>query len=210
MSVIIASCDFLLKTNYSYQFMSEWIPVIGTLVGTLAGAFVGFFASNYQQSRSRKFQREDEYRRELRKHMDRIITPLFSLLQDLWGSLAQINEAIIHKRSRVLPQTRELMIKDAIEKNQKLQNFVSENYDTFSLIFPSPFPWIFIPLNNLIIGRILDPMLHPEIPEIFNDDLDFKKDCTNAINTLMRIQKDLRKLVGYEIDIELETKYPFQ
>ena len=30
-------------------------------------------------------------------------------------------------------------------------------------------------------------------------------DITIAINTLMRIQKNLRKLVGFEIDVKLEN-----
>lgn len=142
--------------------------------------------------------------------MEDIIKPLFSLLQDLYISIAHINDSIIHKRALVLPQTRELMLKDSIKKNERLQNFVSENRNTLSLMLPSPFPWIFVTLNNLIIGRILSPMLYPEWQSVFDDDLNYEEDCIKALDIIKNIQKDIRKLVGYEIDIKLETKYQFE
>lgn len=97
-----------------------------------------------------------------------------------------------------------------LEKNQNLMNFVSENRSTLSLILPSPFPWIFVTLNNLLLSRILSPMLYPEWSEVFDADLNFKKDCIKVLDTIKKIQGDIRKLVGYDTDIVLDTKYPLE
>ncbi len=184
--------------------MTDWFPVLITNGLT---AIITFVFTNYLQARSRKFETEKEYRQEIRKHMDGIIKPLFSLLQNLNLSLMHINDSIIHERALVLPQTRKIMIKDSIERNEKLQNFIRENRTVLSLMLPHPFPWIFVTLNNLLLSRILSPMLHPEWLEVFDRDLNYEKDMIEVIDLIENIQTDLRKLVGYDIDIKLATKH---
>ena len=185
--------------------MTEWSQILLTHGLT---AIVTYILTNLQQSRSRKFEAEKEYREEIRKHMDDIIKPLFTHLLRLQRHLTIINEGIIQKRSLMLPQTREIYLKECIEINKNLMDFIGENRATLSLILPSPFPWIFVSLNNLLLGRILDPLLHPDWLEVFDRDLNYEKDMFKVFDIIENIQTDIRRLVGYDIDIKLETKYP--
>jgi len=185
--------------------MTDWFLVFLTNGLT---AIITFIFTNYQQSRSRIFESEKEYREEIRKHMDDIIKPLFTHLLRLQRHLAIINEGIIQERGVMLPQTREIYLKECIEINTNLMDFIGENRATLSLILPSPFPWIFVSLNNLLLGRILSPLLHPEWLEVFDKDLNYEEDMIKVIDIIENIQTDIRRLVGYDIDIKLKTKYP--
>jgi len=173
------------------------ISVLGTLVGVLAG----FLMSHYFESKRRKHEKEVEYRREIRKDMDDLIKPLFVFIQNLWGSLGLLQISLGKEKSVVHGKGLDDLLHEVQTANQIFQEFVRSKYDEMSLILPSPFPWIFAPLDELVRYKIIEPILQGNKPV---------DDMTVAINSLMKIQKDLRRIVGFEIDVKLESVYPFE
>lgn len=172
-----------------------------SVIGTLAGVLVGFLMNLYAESRKRKHEREIEYRKEIKKHLDDLIKPLFNLLQNLWGSLAVLQVSLSHKESIVKGKTVNDLLAETQNAYQALNVFTKSRYEEMSLLLPSPFPWVFAPLDELIYYKIIEPIAQGKEP------ID---DITVAINSLMKIQKNLRRLIGFEIDVEMEKVYPFK
>lgn len=188
--------------------MSEYSAIISVL-GTLAGGVLVFFASNYLQEQKRKHETESEYRRELRKYIDGLIKPLFSLIQDFWLTLTVVQSHRLGESNRVSEDTKQIWLRRASMQHEKLQDFVDENYETLSLILQSPFPWVFKRISELVFEGILIPLLTPELDDL-NEDPDPDNDIATVLITLERMQEDLRRLIGFDINIKMETKFPFE
>lgn len=180
--------------------MSVWNSVISVL-GTLGGLLGGYWISSRIESRRRKHESEVEYRKEIKRHMNDIIKPLYIHLQNLWGSLGILHESIRHESSLVRGKTLEDLLLEARTANQTLREFVHSKYDEMSLLLPSPFPWVFAPLDELVEWKVIEPLSQGKEPT---------DDITLAVNTAMKIQKNLRRLVGFEIDVKMESVYPFK
>lgn len=172
------------------------ISVIGTLVGVLAG----FLMNYYRELRGRKHEKEMEYRKEIRKHMNDLIKPLFVCIQNLWGSIGVLMESLKRNKSIAHGKSLNNLLREVQTANQTLQKFVHSKYEDMSLLLPTPLPWIFVPLDELINYRVIEPISQGKKP------ID---DMTVAVNSLMTIQKDLRSIVGFEVDVEVESVYPF-
>lgn len=157
--------------------MSEWNSVISVL-GTLGGLLVGFWISLQVESRKQKHENEMEYRKEIMKHMDDIIKPLFIHLQNLWGNLGVLLESLRYKSSIVRGKNLNDLLLETGSAHQALQKFVKSKYDEMSFLLPSPFPWVFAPLDELVKWKIIEPISQGKEP------ID---DMTTAINTLMKI-----------------------
>ena len=179
--------------------MSVWNSVISVL-GTLGGLLGGYWISSQMESRKRKHESEVEYRKEIKKHMDDIIKPLFTHLENLWGSLAILQVSIDQKSSVAKGKILKDLVLETQTANKALKDFVNSKYDEMSLLLPSPFPWVFAPLDELVEWKIIKPILQGGKPS---------DDMTIAVNTAMKIQKNLRRLVGFETDVEIESIYPF-
>lgn len=123
--------------------MSEWntvISVLGTLGGTTLGLVLGYWTSSHLETKRQKHEREMEYRKELAKHMDDIIKPLFHFIEELWGSLANLGESVRMKSSIVKRKTLKELLIDAQNAEQKLQKFYNLNYSQMNLLLPFPIP----------------------------------------------------------------------
>jgi hypothetical protein len=180
--------------------MGELESIISVL-GTLSGLLIGYWISSQSETRKQKHEKEMEYRREIMKHMDDIIKPLFFYLEDLWGSLATLQISLRQKSSIIKGKTLDDLISETKAAYQKLKQFTSSKYYEMSLLFPhSLSPWIFAPISELIEPKIFEQISKGKIPD---------DEITLAINTLMKIQKNLKRLVGFEIDVEMERVYPF-
>jgi len=161
---------------------------------------MGFLISLQIESRRNKHEKEMEYRKEIMRHMDDIIKPMFFYLEDLWGSLATLQISLRQKSSIVRDKTLNDLLAETQTAHQKLKEFISSKYYEMSLLLPHFLsPWIFAPINELVESKILEPISKGEEP---------MDEITLAINTLMKIQKNLRKLIGFEIDVEMERVYP--
>lgn len=161
----------------------------------------GYWISSQLESRKRKHESEIEYRKEIKKHMDDIIKPLFIHLQNLWGSLAILETSMRHKSSVVRGKTFNDLLLETRTANQTLQKFVHSQYYEMSLLLPSPFPWVFAPFDELVEWKIIEPISQGKRPT---------DDITLAVNTAMKIQEELRRLVGFETSIDVKSIYPFK
>ena len=183
--------------------MSEWdsvISVIGTLSGTMIGLLIGYWTSSRIEARKEKHETEMEYRRELLRHMDDIIKPLYHLIQELWGTLAVLGESVRFKPSIIKGASMEDLLSESLDAYKKLKEFRSVNGVQIDLMFPhSLSTWVFSPIGEKIDKIILEISQGKEPSDEF----------TQVINALMKYQKNLKKLIGYETKVELEDIYPF-
>ncbi len=166
------------------------------MIGTLRGVLIGFLLSFYSESKRREHQQEKEYRSELKKHVDDLIKPLFVSIQNLWGSIAALD---LFLKKGVEVESLTSMARKVQSDNRALYDFVGSKYDEISFLFPSPFPWIFTPIYEFINNRIVEPISKGEKPI---------KDITIAVNKLMAIQENLRRLLGFEVEVKMEKVYP--
>ena len=174
--------------------LESLISVVGTLAGVLAGALITL----YSERRRQRHEEVREYRRELKTHMDDLIGPLFVSIQNLWGSLGILQTFL--NREGVKAEDLSNLLPRVQSDNKALSDFVGSRYELMSLLLPSPFPWVFTPIYELINNRVVEPISKGEKP---------MEQITLAVNKLMAVQKNLRKLLGYDMDIEMEKVYPF-
>jgi len=133
--------------------------------------------------------------------MDDIIKPLFVHLQNLWGSLGILHESMRHDSSLVKGKTLQDLSLEVQTANKTLHQFVNAKYVEMSLLLPSPFPWVFAPFDELVEWKIIEPISQGKKPT---------DDITLAVNTAMKIQEELRRLVGFETSVKVESIYPFK
>lgn len=179
--------------------MSEWdtiISVAGTLIGTLSGLLIGIWV----ESKREKHETSMEYRRELIKHMDDIIKPLNLYVNEQWGSLAVLQVSVNSKSSIIKGKTINDLILETQQALQNLISFIREKGTEIDLYFPhSLSSWVFAPISEKI-EEILAQVSEGKKPE---------NEMTQVINALMKYQKNLKKLIGYETKQKLEDIYPF-
>lgn len=183
--------------------MSEWdsvISVLGTLIGTLGGLLGGYWVSSRIETRKEKHETEMEYRRELLRHMDDIIKPLYHLIQELWGTLAVLGEAVRLKSSIIKGAKMEDLLNESLEAYKRLREFRRANAFQIDLLFPHALSsWVFAPIGEKI-DEILTEVSQGKEPS---------DEFTQVSNALMKYQKNLKKLIGYETKVEMEDIYPF-
>jgi hypothetical protein len=98
----------------------------------------------------------------------------------------------------------EEMMNDMFLRVQKAQNDLDKFYSSKEtlmdiLLPPSLETWVFTPLEEKINAIVVQVRMkkHP-ISEM-----------TQVINALMKYQKNIKRLLGYETDKKLENIYPF-
>jgi hypothetical protein len=182
--------------------MSEWnsvISVIGTLSGTTIGLLAGYWASSRIEERKEKHEREMYYRNKLTEHMDDIIIPLYGFVEDLWRSLGVLRKCMLEKNLNDEEIVKDMLI--TIPKVQSnLREFYSSKEKYIDIFLPSMLsPWVLYPIEKTINTIIVQIRMGKEpIAEV-----------TQVINALMKYQENLKKLIGYETEVELEDIYPF-
>jgi hypothetical protein len=185
--------------------MSEWntvISVLGTLGGTALGLVLGYWTSSHLETKRQKHEREMAYRNELSKHMDDLIKPLFACVEAVWGDIAVLQTSIINESPIIKGKTMADLLKATQLAVQDLKKFVQDRYTEMSFLIPNELSsWVFAPIFELIDNKILEPMSKGEKP---------MKEMTLVVNTLMKYQKNLKRLLGYETMEKLEEIYPFQ
>ena len=174
------------------------LPIIGAGV-------VGYVIRWIDEKRRRTHEKEVEYRRELKKHLPNLIEPLFKLLSDLWNSLIELtnpdrvayvgNDLIVIGRKLTMP------IKEVKETLVNLKDFIERNENKLDLLLPHPLQsWQYARLdafvNNIIENARKGKMSLDDISEI--------------INTVMNIQDDLQKIVGFKTKIRLKSERAFE
>ena len=184
--------------------MSEWdtaISVLGTLGGTALGLVLGYLTASHLETKRQKHEKEMEYRKDLTQHMDDILKPLFHFVEELWKSLAVLSESVRMKSSVVKGKTLEDLSKEVQNAEHKLKQFYDFNYSQLNLLLPEPIsPWVFAPIEER-----LDKIL----VQVSEEKQRTGKEFTLVINALMKYQKNLKKLIGYETEAKLENIYPF-
>jgi hypothetical protein len=185
--------------------MSEWdtvISVLGTLGGTTLGLVLGYWTSSQLETRRQKHEREMAYRNELTKHMDDLIKPLFALVETMWGNMAILETSITLKSPIIKGKTMADLLKATQLAVQDLKKFVQDRYTEMSFLIPNELsPWVFALIFELIDNKILEPVSRGEKPI---------KEMILVVNTLMKYQKNLKRLLGYETIEKLEKIYPFE
>ena len=170
------------------------VPVIATIIGYIVGTITTVWVT----IGNRKFEQEQAYKKELLSHKDDLFKPLFNNLADMWGSLSKLiawsstGKKEIHKLGSE--------IQFAKQTYTVLKQFIHDKYDDMSLLLPSPFPWIFAPLEELLENIFLE----------LEDGNYPRNDVNRAVTTMMAMQDDLKKLLGYPADLKMKTKYPFE
>jgi hypothetical protein len=178
------------------------ISVLGTLGGTIVGLLLGYWTSSRIETRRQKHEKEMEYRKELAQHMDDIIKPLFHFVEELWGSLAVLSESVRMKSSIVKGKTLDDLLMETQNAEKKLKQFYDSNYSQMNLLLPNPIsPWVFAPIEERL-DKILVQISERKQPA--------DQEFTLVINALMKYQKNLKRLVGYETEKKLESIYPFK
>lgn len=171
------------------------LPIIGTLAGTVLGIIGTYLITN----KSREYEQKSEYRRELRSHIDDLIKPLFGYFSEISGSIAVLDASLNEGRSIIKHATIDDLILDLDEARDALFSFQQENYKDLALYLPAPFPWVFFPFDELL-SDIINQTKEGEKP---------KEDLKKAWNTTNSMQNDLKNIIGFKVDIKLETKHPF-
>jgi hypothetical protein len=179
--------------------MSEWDTVISVL-GTLGGLLVGYWISTRIEARREKHEIEMEYRKELTKHMDDIMKPLYHFIQELWGSLVVLSESVRMKSSITKGKTLKDLLLETQKAQQDLKEFYLFNEIQIDLLFPhSLSTWVFAPIDESL-DKIMTQISEGKEP---------MNEMTQVINALMKYQKNMKRLLGYETDKKLENVYPF-
>jgi len=179
--------------------MSEWDTVI-SVAGTLTGTLIGLAMGIWIESKKEKHETSMEYRRELIKHMDDVIKPLNFYVKEQWESLAVLDASILSKSSIIEGKTMNDLILETQKALQDLKGFILQKGTEIDLLFPhSLSSWVCAPISEKI-GAILAQVSNGKEP---------LKELTQGINALMKYQKNLKKLIGYETEQKLEDIYPF-
>lgn len=181
--------------------MSEWDTVI-SIIGTLGGIVIGCFLTLLVESRRQKYEKEAAYRKELLKHTDDLIKPLFAHIEALWGDIAVLQASMVNKSPIVKGKTVEDLLENTKTVFQELKDFIQLKYTEMSFLFPHQLsPWVFMTIHEHIENNVILPISNGQKP---------MNDMTLAVNVLMKYQKNLRNLLGYETKVKLEHIYPFE
>lgn len=184
--------------------MSEWnsvISVLGTLGGVTLGLVIGYWTSSSIEAKKERHEEKMYYRNKLTEHIDDIIKPFYNLIQELWGSLAVLRESVLNKTSIVKGTSIEDLLKETLEAYKKLKEFRVLNGVQIDLLLPYP-------LSTWVFGFI-DEKIDKITIEVSQGKEPSKEVWFHAIDALMKYQKNLKKLIGYETEIELDKIYPF-
>jgi hypothetical protein len=178
--------------------MSEWDSAI-SVIGTLGGLLVGYWISTRIETKREKHEIEMEYRKELTTHMDDIIMPLYHFIQELWVSLAVLQQSVRKKSSITKGKTLKDLLLETQKAQQDLKNFYLFYEIRIDLLLPhSLSTWVFAPIDESI-DKIIVQISDGKEPN----------EMTKVINALMKYQKNMKRLLGYEADKKLENVYPF-
>jgi hypothetical protein len=101
------------------------ISVLGTLGGTALGLLFGYWTSSRIEARKEKHEKEMYYRNKLTEHMDDIIIPLYSFVEELWRSLGVLRKCMLEKN----PNDEEI-VKDMLITIPKVQSKLREFYSS--------------------------------------------------------------------------------
>jgi hypothetical protein len=185
--------------------MSEWdtvISVLGTLGGTGLGLVLGYWTSSHIETKRQRHETEMAYRNELIKHIDDLFKPLFVLVEAVWGDIGVLETSITQGFSIIKGKTMKDLLTTTQLAVRDLKNFVEGKYTEIGFLIPNELSaWVFAPIFELIDYKILEPLSKGEKPI---------EEMTLAVNMLMKYQKNLKRLLGYETMEKLEQIYPFE
>lgn len=172
---------------------------------SIFGAFVvGYALGWFGEKWRRTSEKEMEYRKELKEHLPDLIEPLFKLLGNLWTSLVDFsnpdyvdfNENVLVVKGRKLTTP----IREAEETLTNLENFLRKNESKLDLLLPHPLrSWQYGNLHGFVINIIEDAR---------KGRMSFD-DVIKALITIMNIQDDFQKILGFETKMRLKSEGAF-
>ena len=174
------------------------LPIIGA-------GIVGYAIRWLEERRRRTHEKEAEYRKELKKRLPDLIEPLFKLLGDLWVGLIDLTnpDYVEYKENVLIVKGRKLdkPIKEVTEVLVNLKNFVRSNETKLDFMLPHPLQsWQYGRLRSRIIGILKDARKGKIL----------LGDVGEAVSTIMDIQSDLQKIVGFETKVRLKSEHAFE
>jgi hypothetical protein len=179
--------------------MSEWnaiISVIGTLSGTIVGLLIGYCTSSRIEAKKERHAETMYYRNKLTEHMNDVIQPLFHLTEELWWNLGIVKETI-EGRNKI--GTLQEWLSATKKANDDLFQFSIHSANQIDILLPNQLSsWVFIPIKNRV-DKIMDDLSKEKKP------LDEMKE---VIDGLMQYQENLKKLLGFETEVNLEDIFP--
>ena len=93
-----------------------------SVAGTLSGLLVGYWISLKTEERKRKHEVETGYRKEILKHIDDIIKPLYHSIMELWGSIGALELVMKSETLRNKAAQLTYEIDTVEEKTKELRN----------------------------------------------------------------------------------------
>ena len=182
--------------------MAEFWEVVLSVIG--AGV-VGYTIRWLEERRRRTHEKEVEYRRELKKHIPDLIEPLFKLLDDLLYGLIELTnpERVEYSENALIVKGRKLTmpIREVEETLINLKNFLGKNENKLDLLLPHPLrSWQYVNLHDFIISIIEDAR---------KGRMSFDN-VTKALITIMNVQDDLQKILGFETKMRLKSERAFR
>jgi len=178
--------------------LAELWEIVLSIIGA---GIVGYAIRWLEEKRRRTHEKETEYRKELKKHIPDLIEPLFNLLIDLWQSLASLIERKAGDERVVGGSEVNKRLQEVAQSYHNLHTFVMENRKRLDFLMPHALQsWQYARIESYvqgILGNVIDGKGN-------------SKHIIDVINTIMKLQKDLQKVVGFEMKIDLESAYPFR
>lgn len=169
------------------------------LLSIFGAGIIGYAIRWLEEKRRRTHEKETEYRKELKKHLPDLIEPLFRLLSDLWSSLLGLIDWRADGEKLVGGNELNKSLQDVAQSYQNLHTFVKENGKRLDFLMPHALQsWQYARIESYVQGIIGDVIHREGNP----------KDIHDMIKTIMNVQKDLQKVVGFEMKIDLESEYP--
>jgi len=118
------------------------------------------------------------------------------------GDIAVLQASMMDKSPIIKGKTMEDLLRTTQLAFQDLQTFIHDKYAEMSFLMPNELsPWVFAPISELIDVDILRPISKGEKPI---------RKMLLAVNTLMKYQENLRKLLGFETEARIDSVYPFK
>lgn len=174
------------------------MPIIGA-------GIVGYLVRWLEEKRRRMHEKEAEYQRELKKHIPDLIEPLFKFLSDLWLSLIELTnpDRVEYSEDVLIAKGIELEvpIREVKEALVNLMGFVGKNENKLDLLLPHPLQsWQYTRLHSFV-NKIIEDATKGKIS------LD---EISEGVNTIMNIQDDLQRIVGFETKMHLKSEWAFE